>query len=251
MNVRYMTSSQLKTQAKNLLEGRFGSAMLIMFLGCMITAVLSVISNSSLSFFQVGLGMSPLVSQVTSLLVSTLLSLFSNIFSAGYALFFLNMACGRSCDVNCLFYGFRWQFQKCLTLSGCFSLVSFVLMLPFQVCLGMFQQTQRMGWMMAALLLASAAIIASTVFSLIFSQCYFLLLDFPDYTAKQLLMSSMQIMRGHKGRLFYLQMSFLPLIILALLTCGIGMLWLNPYMQMTLTCFFLDLMNPQKTPAQE
>ena len=76
------------------------------------------------------------------------------------------------------------------------------------------------------------------------------MLDFPDYTVKQLLRSSMQIMNGHKGRLFYLQVSFIPLTMLAVLTCGIGMLWLGPYMQTTYACFFLDLMNPKKVPAE-
>ncbi len=251
MNVRYKSSSELKTRAKDLLDGRFGSAILIVFVGSILSTTLSMFFNSFLSFFQLGLRLAPVVSGVLSLLVSAALSLFTNIFSAGYALFFLNTACGRSCDISCLFYGFRWQFQKCLTLSGVFSAASLIFMLPYQICYGMFAQTQSTGWLMAALLSASVALVASTMFSLFFSQCYYLLLDFPDYTAKQLLMSSVQIMKGHKGRLFYLHVSFIPLILLALLTCGIGMLWLNPYMQMTYTCFFLDLMNPQKMSPQK
>ena len=92
--------------------------------------------------------------------------------------------------------------------------------------------------------------IISTLFLLVFSQCFYLMLDFPDYSAEQLLRSSMQVMRGHKGRLFYLHVSFLPLLLLALLSCGVGMLWIRPYMQMTYTCFFLDLMNPGKTSGE-
>lgn len=251
MNVQYMTSSELKTRAKDLLDGRFGSAILIMFLGGVFNTTVTMTCNSFLTIFQMALDISPVASAMISLVVSTVIYLFNNIFSAGYALFFLNTACKRSCDIGCLFYGFRWQFQKCLTLSGFFSLFTFIITLPLQFCKGMYQQTQNVYWMMAYLLFASVSIVAGTVFSLVFSQCYFLLLDFPDYTAGQLLKSSMQIMKGHMGRLFYIQVSFIPLIILALLTCGIGMLWLNPYMHMTYTCFFLDLMNPKKTPAQE
>lgn len=244
MDVQYMTSSQLKTRAKDLLEGRFGSAVLIIFLGGIITATLNMISNSFVSLLLLGLDLSPVAVVILSLSVSALVSLFTNIFSAGYALFFLNIACKRSCDVGCLFYGFREQFGKCMSLSAFFTIVSFVLFLPCQICNGMFGQTKETGWMMAALLFGSIALTASTIFSLVFSQCYFLLLDFPDYTAKQLLQSSARIMRGHKGHLFYLQVSFIPLILLAVLTCGIGILWLSPYIQMTYTCFFLDIMNP-------
>ena len=48
-------------------------------------------------------------------------------------------------------------------------------------------------------------------------------------------------MVGHKGRLFYIYVSFLPLLLVAMLSCGIGLLWLIPYMNATQTEFFLDL----------
>ena len=70
------------------------------------------------------------------------------------------------------------------------------------------------------------------------------MLDFPERSAKEALKLSLQIMRGHKGRLFYVQISFLPLMFLCLLSFGIGYLWLVPYMNMTSAVFFLDLMNP-------
>jgi len=53
-------------------------------------------------------------------------------------------------------------------------------------------------------------------------------------------------MKGHKWRLFKLKLSFLPLQFICLLSFGIGNLWLNPYMRMTYTEFFLDLLNPEK-----
>ncbi|MDE6518229.1 MAG: DUF975 family protein, partial [Acetatifactor sp.] len=64
------------------------------------------------------------------------------------------------------------------------------------------------------------------------------------------LFGSLHIMTGHMGRLFYHQVRFIPLILRALMTCGIGMLWLRPYMQMTYTCFFLNLMNPRKVSGE-
>lgn len=246
MNVQYMTSSELKTRAKDLLDGRYGSAILILFLGNMITVTLTTICSTIFSGFQLLLQTNAVVGTLISLLINAVISLFTNVFSAGYALFFLNMACHCRCDVSNLFYGYRWQFSKCMTLSAFFTGLNLVCTLPYQLCFAQFQQTQEMGWLMAAMLTASAAIIIITLISLNYSQCYYLMLDFPDYSAKQLLSTSRKIMKGHKVRLFYLQMSFIPLILLALLTCGIGILWLSPYMQMTYTCFFLDLMNPRK-----
>lgn len=249
MNVQYMTSSELKTRAKDLLDGRYGSAILILFLGNMIAFALSTIFSTLFGGLQLLTESNGLAGTLISVLISSAISLFTNVFSAGYALFFLNMACRRSCDVSNLFYGYRWQFSKCMTFSAFFTVVNLVCMLPYQICFALFRQTQEMGWLMAAMLTISAALIILTVFSLVYSQCYYLMLDFPDYSAKQLLSTSRKLMKGHKGRLFYLQVSFIPLTLLALLTCGIGMLWLSPYMHMTYTCFFLDLMNPRRVPG--
>ncbi len=251
MNVQYMTSSELKTRAKDLLDGRYGSAMLILFLGNMLPWALSTVVNGFLGAFRLLVPLSPLTRVLLALLVSAVITFFTNIFSAGYALFFLNMACRRSCEVSNLFYGFRWQFRKCLALSGFFTAVSFILQLPYSICYSMFLQTDNSYWVIGALLSASAALVLSTLITLVFSQCFYLLLDFPDYSAKQLLQGSMRVMKGHMGRLFYLRVSFVPLILLGVLTCGIGLLWLEPYMQMTYTCFFLDIMNPRKEPVRD
>lgn len=249
MNVQYMTSSELKNRAKDLLDGRYGSAMLILFLGNMLPWALATMVNSFSGAFRLFVPISPLIRIILSLLVSSVITFFTNIFSAGYALFFLNMACRRRCEVSNLFYGFRCQFRKCLALSGFFTAVSFALQLPCTLCYGMFRQTENINWVIGALLAATVALILSTFFTLVFSQCYYLMLDFPDYPAKRLLQGSMRIMRGHLGRLFYLRVSFVPLLLLGALTCGIGMLWLHPYMQMTAACFFLDIMNPRKEQA--
>lgn len=246
MNAQYMTSSELKTRAKDLLDGRFGSAILILFLGNMISVALTAICSTVFGSLQLLMQANVIAGTLLSMLINSGITLFTNIFSAGYALFFLNMACRRSCDVSNLFYGYKWQFAKCMTISAFFTVIDIVCMLPYQICFARFRQTQDMGWFIAAMLTVSAAIIIITLISLIYSQCYYLMLDFPDYSAKQLLNTSRRIMKGHKARLFYLQVSFFPLTLLALLTCGIGMLWLSPYMYMTYTCFFLDLMNPQK-----
>lgn len=251
MNVQYKTSSELKSQAKDLLEGRYGSAILILFLGNMIGTMLSMSASSCISILQISLHLNYITTMVAILLFNTVISLFTNMFSVGYALFFLNIACRRKCDVSNLYYGYRWQFNKCLTLSGFFAVASLIYSSPYQICYRMFFETKSTGWLMAVFLTASVALVFSILFTLFFSQCYYLLLDFPDYTIKQLIRGSIQIMSGHKARLFYLRASFIPLVLLALLTCGIGLLWLAPYMNTAYACFYLDLMNPQKNPEPQ
>ena len=73
--------------------------------------------------------------------------------------------------------------------------------------------------------------------------------DFPQKSGKEILILCWRLMKGKKLRLLYLEFSFLPLLLLSILSFGIGLLWLQPYMQMTYTFFFLDLMNPRRASS--
>lgn len=52
---------------------------------------------------------------------------------------------------------------------------------------------------------------------------------------------SFRIMKGHKWELFVLVLSFLGWGALSILTFGIGLLWLFPYIQVTLRIFYLSI----------
>ena len=52
-------------------------------------------------------------------------------------------------------------------------------------------------------------------------------------TATEAITLSRKVMDGHKWELFVLCLSFLGWGILSIFTCGIGLLWLIPYMQTT------------------
>ena len=73
---------------------------------------------------------------------------------------------------------------------------------------------------------------------LMFSQTMFFLTDYIDIEAIQALKESVRIMRGKKGKLFYLQLSFIGIYLLGAIACGIGLLWVIPYMQVTMANFY-------------
>lgn len=69
----------------------------------------------------------------------------------------------------------------------------------------------------------------------------FLLVDCPELSALQCIKLSNQMMKGHKFDLFYLYLSFIGWMLLSILTLGIGLLWLVPYMQTSMASFYLDV----------
>jgi uncharacterized membrane protein len=48
-------------------------------------------------------------------------------------------------------------------------------------------------------------------------------------------------MKGHKMKLFLLDLSFIGWSLLCIFTLGIGLLWLIPYMQSARAAFYEDL----------
>ena len=80
---------------------------------------------------------------------------------------------------------------------------------------------------------------------IILTLCYqilpFVLKDNPDLSAVQALKKSREMMRGHKFDLFWLELSFIGWAILAVLTFGIGVFWLEPYWMTTFAAFYQDV----------
>ena len=69
----------------------------------------------------------------------------------------------------------------------------------------------------------------------------YILKDNPEVSAKDASSLSDEMMKGHKFDLFYLHLSFIGWAILSILTCGIGALWLSPYMYSAQAAFYEDV----------
>lgn len=80
---------------------------------------------------------------------------------------------------------------------------------------------------------------------IILCYCYamvpFLLKDYPELEWRDLLRTSREMMKGHKMDFFLLQLSFIGWIIVCILTCGIGLIWLLPYQSAAEAAFYNDL----------
>lgn len=68
----------------------------------------------------------------------------------------------------------------------------------------------------------------------------------PEYSWKECLDKSREVMDGNKGRLFLLHLSFIGWYILAMMTFGIGFIFLLPYVKAAETEFFIDLLGMKK-----
>lgn len=84
-------------------------------------------------------------------------------------------------------------------------------------------------------------IIPGIIAILSYSMVFYVLADNPSLTPREALRISKRMMVGYKWKLFGLMLLFILLILLCILTLGIGLLWLIPYTNVTMAKFYDDI----------
>ena len=230
------TSAELKASAKAQLLGNYGkmiSAFILMDCSC-----------AFLLYFAGDLLAAPTpANRILYYVIELLVNLLLGIFMLGQARIYMNFVTGQPVALNDLLYGFRSHSELGIKIMLCYIGILFVCLIPFAVTLSIYVLTGSVYLIpLASALLVAGMILAGTQL-LALSQCYYIALDFPDYRFGQVCAMSRRVMKGQKARLFYLYVSFVPLAALCILSFGLGLLWLYPYMQCTLTHFYFDLMD--------
>lgn len=250
---QYQPRIELKDRAKDILTGKYVTSILLLFMRGMFVMFLSNLALSLGRQFSGTLARilgtdSSLIITGAALLISLLASILTAVFNVGFTLFFLNLACNKPVNPFYLFYGFQQDFGKSFGISAVLVLVDTICLAPFDIITNHITNTHTLSapWMPVMAIALIIGFVVRIPLSLGLSQCYFLMLDFPNYSISQILKLSFRVMNGHKKRLFLIELSFLPLMLINVFSWGIGGLWLTPYMNMVHTLFFLDLMNPKK-----
>lgn len=173
--------------------------------------------------------------------VSFLVSVLTGLFVSGMSYFYLKNACGHRITVGDVFQGFRSSPDKALAIQAWISLISYLFDLPrflLSPRITLHAETKLLVFFLLSMGLSCAV---TVILNLFYAQAFFLLHDFPQYSGRELLAMSRKLMSGHKGRLFRLYISFIPLVLVSLFSCGIAMLWVMPYMNASVTEFYLDI----------
>ena len=103
------------------------------------------------------------------------------------------------------------------------------------------QRTPSPELILSALLAVLLELIVNVYIHLTYSQAFYLLHDFQDRDAKNLLATSRRLMKGNRFKLLYLNVTFIPLMLLGIISLFIPLLWINVYRNATLAAFYQDL----------
>ena len=158
------------------------------------------------------------VALAVSLAISVAYSLFSSVIETGYARFNIDLVDYREPSFGSLFSYFRYW--KNIAVAGVLK-----------------QLFITLGYMLF--------IVPGIIMYYNYAMVPYILADDPTISGKEALAKSKQMMYGHRWRLFCIGMSFFGWIILAMLSFGVGMIWLTPYMNATHAAFYKDLIAEQ------
>ena len=206
-------NSELRAQARERLEGQWGTFVLMTFLFYVIQVLLQIPGYIG-SLLEI-LSPENVLASLSFSNISNILSLLALPLSWGLTVSLLRNHREESVDLENLFDGFR---------GGRYTRVFCALFLV------------NLFTILWTLLLIIPGIMKAFSYAL----TPYILLDEPELTARQAITRSCEIMEGRRWKLFCLYLSFIGWGILSLLTFGIGFLWLVPYMNASIAAFYED-----------
>lgn len=251
---RNKTSSELKAMAKEQLLGNYGIAagtfailygiifgvIMLVYMALLTSVIADSITGQPSAMAEmvsspVYMAVSYFASAVLGALISTLI--------VGYSNIALKIARGNKPKVSDLFYCYSHHPDKVIVVYLIIYAVSFLLALPALIVNFAMMgsgSSSGMTFLIWAVLYA-AGLVLSVIFSMMISQVYYLYIDYPQENAVNFIKQSILIMKGNKGRLFYMILSMFGWYLLIFVSCGIAAFWVIPYMTVTLSNFYRDL----------
>lgn len=229
------TTAELKAEAKEALRGKWGQAVILNLIPTLLGLAVAffVVLSGLIWFFIHGTGDS-VVNSVTEYQqnnasgggTSLVSSIISALFMSGISWTYLDLLRGERTHIEPLkdaFRGFQGVF-----IGGV-------------VLLALLTNIFTSLWTLLF-------VIPGIVKAYAYSQSYFIYYDQIQLTGEKpkvldTITASRRLMNGNKGRLFWLDLTFIGWYIVTGLTAGIAYLWVAPYISATKAAFYQDLQN--------
>ena len=211
---------ELKRIARDNLNGNYKIPM-----GAFLAATLIPLAVE-LPFSMLQKDAQPLPVTIMFYVAEFLITLLSMVLSVGILQLHLSLARKKEMTLGMVFYGFKNHPDRYIIAGLLLIIATLISCIPVIAVL---------------VILGIVSTILAVFVQMWYALALYLLLDHPQMKARESLKISRQIMKGNKGRLFYIYLSFIGLQILCLLSLGIGSLWVYPYQSQTLVIFYLDV----------
>lgn len=232
-----LKSKELKAMARTQLSGKFSiyiaAFLLYLLIDFSANSVVTFAFSTSSSLIRLTMGQ-----QIVQVIITFIISLIMTVLQLGFYKMYLDGARNYPVRMGDLFFGFGHHPDRILLMALAEAAILLLPLLPGIIFLYLGFGTSMV---IAAGFLLLAGVIIDIYLMLCFGLSMFLMADYEDLGPIQVLKESKKLMRGHKGRLLYINLSFMGLMFLGVISCYIGLLWVSPYIYMTLTNFYRDV----------
>lgn len=227
-----MTNTTVKAYARERMLGNYGKA---------ISALLTVAALRLIASGIIGsvFDLSSILMVICNFLASLIVELVSGILMAGLAFFFLKIMYGQDALSVDVFHAFTEQPEKAVRIMLVLTIAAQLYQVPLLLFMAMPFGSGMSGLMLFLTLFGFAGY---AFVWLTYSQAFYLLQDFPEKEAGELLRMSKELMRGNRVRLLGLVASFVPLFLLGVVTLFLPLLWVGVYLQASQASFYRELM---------
>ena len=228
----YKNTALLKSDARASLLGHLSTSV------CSIAVYyISVFTLSAL--ISVMQAINPILSLILSSITFLVLDICSGMLEIGLCMQFLRYQDGKNALVGDLFTAFRFNSNTCISVQFALALMDLCFLLPAFI-LSVMPAGEGSAVMIAFFVLTGLGMCLLFFRRLVFAMTPFMLLDFPQLTDRQILRAGYKMMKGHKARLFRLYLSFIPLMLVGIISFGTANLWINSYIHAATAAFYKD-----------
>ena len=228
------STSELKASVREQALDKYGT-----LIGADILYAVIVFFVSAIATFTANDVVQLIINELIVLIIYILIG----ILVSGKTYLYMNLVYSQTVSISDLFFGFKKNPEKAVTIQAFFVIIDFVVGLPASYLVYLLRQTKSPSSSLITfgLIAVLVELIVNIYIRITYSQAFYLLHDFPDRSAKELLATSHRIMNGYRLRLLVLNLTFVPLYLLGILTLGIPLLWVNVYRNGTLAAFYQAL----------
>ncbi len=246
--------SQIRQDSRDALAGNY----MVYFIVLLVTGLLTTFANQILSFLTLPLGPMPIaVVLILDLFLSFLLTILAKMLQAGQYFLSLNIARYNRVSVSDLFLAFRYDSGKAFKLSAILSLIDTLCTAPLMVAFSYllysgalvisFSQEIPVQKICLYLLSGFAGMIVLEILVVFpFSQALYLYIDHQEYSAAECISKSFALMRGHKLDYLKMHLSLIGYFALCILSLGLGIFWVMPYMNVCRANFYMSVSGTYK-----
>lgn len=233
------TSSELKRLAREHLAGKWGFVIGTNLLLFAIAFICILPFSMSIAFY-------PTSGQYYIFeLARFVISLICILFSIGIFYIYMQISRGAYCSMRDFTFAFR---NRPIRFIGAYFLLTILTnlpMLPFDILNAYVQQHYSIGLKALVILAGIVGYVFHIILMYRYFIVYYLLIEYPEKKVIDTFQYCASLMNGNKGRAFYLSLSFIGMILLSVLTFGIGLLWILPYIQQTKVQLYYAILEEQ------